>query len=190
MNIIQIGCNNCDDEIFKIVTQNQNLINKFIVIDALPKCIEVANQKYSFLKDKLVAINCAIGTKTEIVKLFFPTDDELSAHASVSKDHVSKHRHELIDSLEIQCFEINEFLKNQNINEIDLLAIDVEGLDVDILLKLNLNEFKINQIVYEFYHSDGTFNVGEKHNKLVEKFKDNNYQLNQISEYNILANKL
>jgi FkbM family methyltransferase len=190
MNVIQIGCNNCDDEIYKLVEKNQELINKFIVVDALPKCIDIANKRYHFLKEKLTAINCAIGLKTEIIDFFFPTNDESSAHSSILKDHVINHRHESINKLSVQCFEINEFLKSQNIDEIDLLAIDIEGLDVDVLLNLNLEEYKINQIVYEFYHSDGTFSTGEKHNQLIKKFKENNYQLQQVSEYNILATKL
>lgn len=190
MNVIQIGCNNCDDEIYKLIEKNQGLITKLIVVDALPKCIDIANERYSFLKEKLIAINCAIGLETEIVDFFFPTNDESSAHASILKNHVINHRHESVNKLSIQCFEINEFLKNQNIGEINLLAIDIEGLDVDVLLKLNLEEYKINQIVYEFYHSDGTFNTGEKHNQLIKKLKENNYQLQQISEYNILASKL
>ena len=47
-----------------------------------------------------------------------------------------------------------------------------------------------HQIIYEFYHADGTFQVGQKHNELVNKLQNYKYNLKQISEYNILASKI
>ena len=35
LNIVQIGCNNCEDHVSKFVQKNSNNINNFIAVDAL-----------------------------------------------------------------------------------------------------------------------------------------------------------
>ena len=88
MNIVQIGCNNCEDEVFNFIDKNKESICKFLVIDALPKCVEIAKTKYAFLESKLIAVNCAIYNENSIVKLIFPKDGQTSAHASIFENHV------------------------------------------------------------------------------------------------------
>ena len=57
MNIIQIGCNDCNDHVYDYVKSNEQQISKFVVVDALPKCVKIAELKYSFLKDRVVTLN-------------------------------------------------------------------------------------------------------------------------------------
>ena len=49
MNILQIGCNTCKDDAFDFISKNQDEVKLFIVIDALPACVEKAKNVYSFL---------------------------------------------------------------------------------------------------------------------------------------------
>ena len=72
MNIVQIGCNDCSDHVYDFVKENQQQITKFVVVDALPKCVEIAKLKYEFLKDKVTVLNCAVGLKNEIIKFYYP----------------------------------------------------------------------------------------------------------------------
>lgn len=73
MNIIQIGCNTCKDHVFDFVKENQ--IEKLVVVDALSKCIESAKNQYSFLGERLTAINTAIGIENGLLDFFYPEDD-------------------------------------------------------------------------------------------------------------------
>ena len=66
MNIIQIGCNDCNDHVFDFIKENQNIINNFFVVDALPKCCEKAQEVYSFI-DNLKIFNKAIGLENTII---------------------------------------------------------------------------------------------------------------------------
>ncbi len=186
MNILQIGCNDCNDHVFDFIKENQESINELIIVDALPKCAETASEKYSFIKN-LKVFNKAIGTENKQCKFYFPEDDEKSAHASLKQDHVLNHRHDKINYIEIECIDINEFLAK--LPPIDRLYIDIEGLDVETLLHLNFSDFSIPYIEYEFYHGQSTFNPGLMHQFLLQKFQNHGYSVKQVSEYNCAAEK-
>jgi FkbM family methyltransferase len=186
-NIIQIGCNICNDAVTEIVKQNK--INKFVIVDANTKCIDVAKDFYSFLGDKLIPVCVAIGEKNGITNFFIPTNIPLSGHSSLLKSHLEKHDHKDINNIYVPILNINTFLESLNLESIDLLYIDTEGFDAQILLEMDFEKFNPNSIIYEFMHSDGKHTVGEKHNRLVKKFIDNGYRLTQISPENILAEK-
>jgi len=188
MNIIQIGCNDCNDEVFNFVQENQNKINNFVAIDALSKATDIARNKYSFLGDKLTVINCAVTLKSGLEFFFHPENEDCSAHASLSKDHLIKHRHKIIRQIVIPGLEINTLLSDlrNKIGQIDRFYIDTEGFDVPLLLQLDVNNFKINYIKFEYVHADGPFTTGEKLNKLIEKLKINYKSIN-IDGINAIA---
>ena len=75
------------------------------------------------------------------------------------------------------------------IKSIDKLQIDVEGAEYEILKTIDLKNTKINQILFESKHFDGTFKEGEKLQTIKQKFKIEGYKLTQIDNENILAEK-
>jgi FkbM family methyltransferase len=76
-----------------------------------------------------------------------------------------------LKKIKVKTLEINSLLnKYKNTN---LLIIDAEGHDYFILEKLNLKKFKINTIIFENRHIPGM----SLRNKLIKKFKRNNYKL-------------
>ena len=185
MNIVQIGCNNCEDEVFKFVSDNKDSVSKFLVIDALPECVEIAKIKYAFLEHKLVPANCAIYNDNTIVKLVYPESGGTSAHASVFENHVKMHGHSKCNFLFLPSLTLNnifEFMKGQ----VDRLYIDIEGYDVEALLKLNYEKYKPKYIEYEWVHSDGVFTSNLNHNKLVDLLTKNNYKVEKQG-YNSIA---
>jgi len=187
MNILQIGCNDCNDHVYEFVFKNQNSIKKLILVDALPKCTEIAKNVYDFFVDKDI-INKAIGVENKMCKFFFPKDHEDSAHASLNESHLKNHEHQNIDSIDIECIDINDFL--EKLPPIDRMYIDLEGLDADVLLHLNLDKFDIPYIEYEILHTDGTFYRGQKYQLLLEKFARYGYKVSASSEWNHAAEKI
>lgn len=185
MNIIQIGCNDCKDRVYDYILSNKDIVTKFLVIDALPKCVEMAKERYSFLGEKLIAINCAIAPQRGIMKIFFPKDDQVSAHASLLQFHVKNHRHNLLDFFYVPVLNINDIISS--FEEIDRLYIDIEGLDAITLLNFNFNYIKPKYIEYEFYHSDGSFSFDKNHNSLISLLESVGYKLKKSGEYNIIA---
>lgn len=192
MNIIQIGCNDCNDEVFKFVVNNANKINNFVAIDALSKATDIARNKYSFLGDKLTVINCAVGLKSGLLFFYHPQNDDVSAHASLSLDHLKGHSHKVINRITVPTIEINTLLSDivEKIGQINRFYIDTEGFDVPLLMQLDINKYKIDYIEFEYTHSDGVFKTGENLNKLLEKLKINYNSLNKNGGYNIIAQSL
>lgn len=186
MRIIQIGCNDCNDHVFDFVKNNEEKISFFLVIDALPKCTEIAREKYSFLGERLHVLTTAISNKNGVFKFFYPESDDKSAHASLLQSHLKNHHHRKLKSFTSPCLSLDCIFDSYG-NDIDRLYLDMEGLDAFTLLNFNLEKNKIKYIEYEFSHSDGSFSQGENHKNLLLKLEKYNYAYEQFSEYNIRA---
>jgi FkbM family methyltransferase len=186
MKILQIGCNNCDDHVFDFVKKNINNIDLFVAVDALPKCTEIAREKYEFLKQKLQVLNCAVGPANTIVEFFYPQNDKTSAHASILQSHLNSHNHQNLNSFLSPCLSINSILDFYK-NSIDRLYVDMEGLDTITLQTVDFLKNKIKYIEYEDTHSDGAFKCGHNHLKLISILKSYGYSCSKISQYNSKA---
>jgi len=137
--ILQIGCNDCQDQVKDYVLKNAENINKFIVIDALPKAIEAAKTVYSSLGPKLIPVVSAVGICSGVVPFYFPEDESGSVHASASLEHVFQHRHQKVKAFYSPLVDINSLFNSLGLQKIDRLYIDMEGWDVDVLLALDFN---------------------------------------------------
>lgn len=186
MNIIQIGCNDCSDEANKFIQENKEKINKFLVIDALPRCTEIAKTTYAFLGEKVSVLNCAVGIENTITNFYFPSYDDKCGHSSLSINHLHQHQHKTINNITVPVIDVNLIFKFFN-EKVDWFFIDTEGFDVPILLHLDFDIYRPNNIHYEFAHSDGPFNVGVKHHQLIEKFKKYHFNLTKTSAQNMTA---
>ena len=54
---------------------------------------------------------------------------------------------------------------------------------------INLDEIRIDKILFEYKHFDGTFKEGKKLNEIKKKLLSSGYILNKIDGENILAEK-
>jgi len=190
MVIIQIGCNDCQDQVRDFIFANEDKIEKLIVIDALQQSIEAAKIIYAPLKNKFFPVLSAVGLYNGVIPFFYPEDQDCSIHASTSLEHVAAHNHSKIKIFCSPLLRLDNVLHSFDIKKVDRLYIDVEGLDVDILLDLSFTDFDIDFIEYEFCHSDGTFESGQKNQQLKEKLQSLGYELHQSDQYNLTAQKL
>lgn len=186
MNIIQIGCNNCEDEVKNFVLKNESSINKLLLVDALPSFVDLANKSYYILGDRFKTLNRAISNNSGLQKIWIPRGDHISSHASINKNHLKLHNHSDVESIDVESITINQLMELFN-DKVDRLYIDIEGLDVEVLLSLDLFKYKPNYIEYEFTHADGTFRVGKMHETLIHRLVSFGYSLRRSGEYNIIA---
>jgi hypothetical protein len=186
MNIVQIGVNDGKDHVLEYIKTNVNNINSLFLVDANPKCLDVAKTQYTFIEN-VNYVNLAISLDGDDKKQFFiPFGSETHAHASLNIDHIHKHGHINYDTIIVECKSINNFLNFLNKN-IDRLYIDTEGLDISIIDSLDFNIFKIPYIEFEYIHSDGTLSFGgPKLDKLKLKLSEFGYSL-RTEQYNIIA---
>ena len=146
----------------------------------------------------------AIGKKKAINKFYFVKGDSIqklgkhwaSGIGSFNKKHILDHRtkrfkieeHD-IDSINVETLTFSDLIDKYEISEIDQLQIDVEGYEYEILNSIDYLNIKINKIIFESKHFDGTFNEGLKLSEIKKKLIKNNYEITQMDKENILAVK-
>tara|TARA_B100000963_G_C22471170_1_gene600197 strand:+ start:225 stop:836 length:612 start_codon:yes stop_codon:yes gene_type:complete len=115
---------------------------------------------------------------------------------SFDKNHILNHRNKRfnikdddIEAIRVEFITFDDLIKKYSIKSIDKLQIDVEGAEYKIMRSINFQKIRINKIIFESKHFDGTFTEGIKLEEIKEKLKLNGYQLKQIDKENILAIK-
>jgi len=87
--------------------------------------------------------------------LFYSKDDKPHFQvASILKSHVKKfYPSSSINKIDVKTLNISNFLKEvTNNSKIEYLALDVEGIDFEILFSLNLKNINIKNISIETLH--------------------------------------
>ena len=145
-----------------------------------------------------------IGKAKEIKKFYFVKEDSVtklgkhwaSGIGSFNKQHIINHKtkrfnvtEQDIQSVDIQCLTFNQLAAKYSITHIDKLQIDVEGAEYEILDSIDFEKIFIKKILFESKHFDGTFNEGKKLDLIKQKLTMNNYDLKQIDQENILAER-
>ena len=106
--------------------------------------------------------------------------------------------------LKVNTIKFNNILDSFNFYNLELLMIDLEGLDYELLMDINLDLVpNLKYIFFEGYHIDEKYNVftnnekiflptfGKKFKKIIDKLVDNNYVLKIINPdfYELLFEK-
>jgi hypothetical protein len=92
--------------------------------------------------------------------------------ASINKEHVKKHypNNETINTFSVDTIDLETFLFNIIGNQnIELLSLDIEGIDSEILLDTDFQKINIDYLSYEYIHN------GENEKKIQEKLKNNGF---------------
>ena len=171
MNVLQIGCNKCDDHVTEYVSNNADKIDHLILIDIDKSFVTHANRIYKNVK-KLTTIVTAITsdpTQKEIT-LYHLKHHMFSGHTSFSYKHMIDHKHSPKNIVEVNhsARTITSVLEEYNIKEIERLYIDTEGLDVDILMTIDYNKYNVSHITFEHIHCGGAWKSNSTNPKLVQ----------------------
>lgn len=191
MKFIQIGAHVGNDEAFEIIKKHN--IELGVLIEPLPYLIPHLKENYKNIKNIHIE-NIAINSSNLDNNFYLYVDirDPFTQLSSVDKTHLIHHGvpEDKIKQIPIKTSTLEQILDKYSIKELDYLFIDTEGLDCDILLDLDFNKFKINNIYFETSHSDGAFSHGGiKLNSIIEKLKSHNFKYTQINNSNIYAYK-
>ena len=115
---------------------------------------------------------------------------------SFDKNHILNHNNKRfdvsegdIDTIEVKFITFPDLIKKYSIKSIEKLQIDVEGAEHKIMSLINYKKVKIDTIIFESKHFDGTFREGDKLKETKNILIQNGYTLTQIDKENILAEK-
>ena len=179
--------------------QNQNIL----LVEPVPYNIALLKEntrKYS----NITIETSAVSEKNEIKKFYYVKQEavkKLGKHwasgiGSFDKQHILNHKNKRflvgdsdIEEVDIQYLTFSNLMDKYSISSIDLLQIDAEGAEFEILNSINFEKIKINKIIFEFKHFDGTFKEGPKLKLIKEKLTKSNYSLTEIDKENMLAEK-
>jgi hypothetical protein len=102
---------------------------------------------------------------------YCPLDAPHYQVASVNKSHIQKHYGSdcTLDKFIIPVKNIHDFINEVTTEEIELLSLDIEGLDSEILLDINFSKIKLKYISFEYIH------LGNDREKVLNHLKNNNY---------------
>ena len=156
------------------------------------------------LFNNIICCNKAVSDTNKAIKFYFVKENSIkklgkhwaSGIGSFNKNHILDHKYKRfkiedkdIESIEITSVTFNDLVKEYSILSIEKLQIDVEGSEYNIMSSINLDEIRIDKILFEYKHFDGTFKEGKKLNEIKKKLLSSGYILNKIDGENILAEK-
>lgn len=145
--VLDVGANRGD---YTLMCLQENSKIKVISFEPHPKTFQKLVQNLRGKEVRLV--NMAMGGRAGTIQLYDYSTNDGSAHASVYKEVIEKiHReHSISHSVEVST--IDYFLKQENIDKVELLKIDTEGNELEVL-KGSLDAIqkkKIKAIHFEF----------------------------------------
>ena len=167
---------NCRDgftEFIKKLPKEQ--IKKIILVEPNPINIPLLKECWKDYPEATI-YDIGIVTKTytnnNIDFYYCPLDAPNYQVSSINKSHIQKHYG---NDCEIQKFTIpvknlEEFINQITTEEIELLALDIEGIDAEILLDINFNNLKIKYLSFEYIHLENNREA------VLHHLNNNNYQ--------------
>lgn len=164
---------------------NVGLFTKYLKINNAKTvyCFEPNKKAFEELNNNLkneLSINfynlAVSSNNNEKVKLYIDNNNSLISSAMNKTDNF----------YEVDCITINDVINQNNINKIDLVKIDIEGMEFNLIDNLNVETFdKIDRFLIE-YHDFYFDNGMQKVEKLIKVLEKNNFLVCRPTQYKFL----
>ena len=176
---------------------------KILLVEPVPYNYEILKEEYGKYENILLCEN-AILDQVKKDNFYFVNKSSISKLGkhwasqigSFDKNHILNHKNKRfdvsegdIDTIEVKFITFPDLIKKYSIKSIEKLQIDVEGAEHKIMSLINYKKVKIDSILFESKHFDGTFTEGDKLKEIKNTLTHNGYTLTQIDKENILAEK-
>ena len=153
----------------------RHIIKKIILVEPNPLNIPLLKECW---KDYPEAIIYEIGIvpnkyQSNSIDLYYcPLDGPNYQVASIDKSHIQKHYGENceLEKFTIHVKQLENFINEITTEEIELLALDIEGIDAEVLLDTNFKNLKLKYISFEHLH------LGSHKENVLNHFKNSNYE--------------
>lgn len=153
MKIVQIGTGSGWDDLSDIIKDQP--VEILILVEPLRVHNTSIRECYKHVENKHV-LNLAISTgEGETVTFYHHLDDGPRFEvAGTSREHIIKHglSPDRIVESKVGAIRINQLLEKYQLNLLDILYIDAEGMDADIVQDLDLGKYLVRKIYFENLH--------------------------------------
>lgn len=156
MYIIQIGANRGNDDVSKIIGNNQP--SKLILVEPMQLHNTALNEYYNWITNLYIEnVVIDVNNSNKLVEFFYHIEDAPNYElACLDVNHFKKHPYaqstDGIRSFFIQSININDLFIKHNLTYIDILFIDAEGQDDTIIKSIQFDKFEIKNIYFENLH--------------------------------------
>jgi FkbM family methyltransferase len=147
--IVQIGACIGQDHVSQFYADG----NELHIVEANKMHLPTLNEQYpnASILNAAIVVSANHGRK---MAMYYSTNDAPKYEVtSMMVSHVTKHGYAMntIKKFYVQCVGLTEYLRKIN-KPIEILFLDIEGLDEDVLLDTDLSEFDIANIQVERLH--------------------------------------
>jgi FkbM family methyltransferase len=170
---IRAGCRDGFTEFIKKLPREK--IKKIILVEPNPLNIPLLRECWKDYKEVIIYEFAIVpkNIKNNIIELYYcPKDEPNYQVASIQKEHVQKHYGEFCElkKFEIHTKYLENFINDITNEEIELLALDIEGIDAEVILDLNFNNINIKFLSFEYIH------LGDNTNNVITYLINNNFK--------------
>jgi FkbM family methyltransferase len=167
---------NCRDGFTEFIKkQPRDRIKKIILVEPNPLNIPLLKECW---KDYPESTIYEIGIvpknyQNDTIDLYYcPLDAPHYQVASINKDHIYKHygNNCELSKFTIPVKHLDDFINEVTAEDIELLSLDIEGIDAEVILDMDLNNLKLKYLSFEYVH------LGEKRETVLNHLKDSKYE--------------
>lgn len=135
-------------------------------------------EHFYMLREEDINLNIGIGENEGMMTFYDMDVNTLSTFdKNVVKELVTTYNHSIVKSFEIPVKSFNWLLETYvQQKPVDLLSIDVEGMDYEIVSSISLNSFRPRVVCLETVSYSTGFN-GTKNSRLIELIIEKGYRL-------------
>jgi FkbM family methyltransferase len=168
-----------------------------ILIEPVPHLFASLQQSYAG-NPNIICLNSCVASQAGTVSFFAPTEEAIKAYpwgdqlGSMSSDHAVRHENALaahIVEMQVNAVTFSGLVEQFGISTLDVLFTDTEGHDARLLPHFPFDRLRPNQIMFEFKHADGTFNIGRNLGRLLIMLDDLGYNMTIVDVENCLATR-
>lgn len=156
---VQIGANDGMkfDRLYEFVTSRKC---RGLVVELLTFCFEALKKNYSRYPN-IIPVNCGVHSTKKRAALYYVDPERLGSLpewsqgiGSMNPDHHKKSNtpSDCIVSEEVECVHLMDLFRQNKIDHINLLQIDVEGYDLEVIRMIDFDE--VRPALVKFEHSN------------------------------------
>lgn len=147
--IVQIGACIGQDHVTKFYDEG----NELHIVEANKMHMDILNEQYPNASILNAAIVVSANDGKKMAMYYSVNDGPKYEVTSLLRSHVTKHGYsdDSIKKFYVKCIGLSEYLRKIN-KPIEILFLDIEGLDEDVLLDTDLSQFDIANIQVERLH--------------------------------------
>lgn len=163
LSVIQLGTNKANDNLSDMIHKKYSNLKLGIFVEANPahiKDIEKCYSNYQNVYIENVGIKTSVDDPSEVLTFYVNSKDGPGYEiASTDINHIYKHMETvphllggLIETFKIPCISLDQLFNKYHVKELDLLVMDLEGMDADVILNFDFTKYNVKKIEFEQLH--------------------------------------